>query len=350
MGKFTWKDVLAVFVISLVPASIGILRYLFVDQSHYGNETEAWGNFIIGTSYSLLITSSLYFGCVSILHWLNEKLPWKDYGAKRIVVEVFLIFLYSTVVQFIVIMTYSQSLLFEDVTTDVGFYFENILFGNTITLIVMSIFEGVYFFRRWKESLVQAEKMKRENMESQLNSLRSQIDPHFLFNSLNVLSSLIKKDTAKAEEFIEDFAKVYRYVLDVRSEMVVTLSSELKFLEAYISLQKIRFGNGLNLKVNINPRPMTLYLPPLVLQELVGNAIKHNEVSDQSPLTIEIFNRGDDLIVKNNLQPRNEQLPSTALGLKNIEKRYALLSSKKPYFEIKESNYEAMVPLLEIEE
>lgn len=350
MGKFTKYDVLAVVVIALVPTLIGVARYFFVDAAHYGAEEVAWVNVVVGTAYSFIITSSLYFGCLSILYWLNEKLPWKDSVAKRIVVEITLVFTYSTIVQFLVILAFSQSVLFEEVRTDAGFYFENILFGNTITFIVMTMVEGVYFFRRWKESLVLAEKMKRENMESQLNSLRSQLDPHFLFNSLNVLSSLIKKDTAKAEEFIEDFAKVYRYVLDVRDEMVVTLSSELKFMEAYISLQKIRFGNALQVRVNINPRPMTLFMPPLCLQELVSNAIKHNEVSEENKLTIEILNKGDNLIVRNNLQSRNEAITSTALGLENIAKRYTLLTDKETRFEVVNDHFEAEVPLIEIEE
>lgn len=350
MGIFTKRNLLAVIIISLVPGLIGALRYFFVDTSHYGPDQDAWLNFSVGILYSFIITSSLYFGCLSILHWLNEKMPWKDNVAKRIAVEIASVFTYSTVVQLIVILAFSRSVVYENVRTDVGFYFENILFGNTITLIVMTMVEGVYFFQNWKESLLLAEKMKRENMESQLNSLKSQLDPHFLFNSLNVLSSLIKKDTAKAEEFVEDFARVYRYVLDVRDEMVVPLSSELKFMEAYVSLQKIRFGKGFQIKVNINPRPMTLFLPPLSLQELVSNAIKHNEVSAERPLTIEVFNRGDDLYVKNNLQRRNDEVESTALGLANIEKRYALLTDKKPYFETKEDSFEAMLPLLEIEE
>ncbi len=350
MGKFTLKDIWAVVIISFVPATIGMLRYFLVGDGHYSGEDEAWANFGVGTLYSFVITSSLYFGCLSILHKLNEKLPWKDNVGKRIALEVLLVFSYSTLVQLLVLLLFSKSILYENVRTDVGFYFENILFGNTITLIVMTMVEGVYFFRSWKESLVLAEKMKRENMESQLNSLRSQLDPHFLFNSLNVLASLIKKDTAKAEEFVEDFANVYRYVLDVKDEMVVTLSSELKFLESYVSLQKIRFGDAFQVRVNINPRPMILFIPPLCLHELITNAVKHNEVSLENKLTVEIFNKGDNLVVRNNIKKRNEEVTSTALGLENIAKRYTLLTDKPTRFEVIENHFEAEVPLIEMEE
>ncbi|WP_417603238.1 sensor histidine kinase [Owenweeksia hongkongensis] len=350
MGNFTRKDVWAVIIISFVPATIGMLRYFLVDDTHYGNEADAWTNFFIGTLYSLIITSSLYFGCMSILFWLNNKMPWKDNVGKRIVVELGLMFTYSTVVQFLIIFAFSRSVLFDEVLVNVSFYFENILFGNTITLVVITIVEGVYFFRNWKESLLLAEKMKRENMESQLNSLRSQLDPHFLFNSLNVLASLIKKDTSKAEEFVEDFANVYRYVLDVKDEMVVTLSSELKFLESYVSLQRIRFGDAFQVRVNINPRPMTLYIPPLCLHELITNAVKHNEVSLENKLLVEIYNKGDNLVVRNNVKSRNEQVSSTAVGLENIAKRYTLLTDKATRFEMLDNHFEAEVPLLEIEE
>jgi signal transduction histidine kinase len=349
MKKFTRWDVLAVVVIAIVPTLIGVTRYLFVDQYHYGNDEVAWINAVIGTAYSFVITSSLYFGSLSILYWLNEKFPWKDSVARRIIMEVLLVFSYSTVVQFFVILAFSKTPIFEGTKVDAGVYFENILFGNTITVIVMTMVEGVYFFRRWKESLVLTEKMKSENMASQLNSLKNQLDPHFLFNSLNVLSTLIKKDTDRAELFIEDFARVYRYVLDVKDEMVVMLNQELKFLEAYSNLQKIRFGEALRLSVQINPRPMILYLPPLCLQELVSNAIKHNEVSEERPLKIEIYNEGDTLVVRNNLQRRSEDVLSMGVGLDNIHKRYSLLSDKEPHIEVAEEFFVAKIPLLEIE-
>lgn len=336
-------------IISLVPGTIEFVRYAFLGLEPPEADGSMAFYFCVGTIYSFTITSSLYFGCLSIFYWLNEKLPWKDNVGQRIVVEILLIFSYATATQILILMVFGQTPVFEELEMDVRYYFENVLFGNTITLIVISMVEGVYFFRRWKESLLLTEKMKSENMASQLNSLKTQLDPHFLFNSLNVLSSLIKRDTDKAELFIEDFARVYRYVLDVKDEMVVMLNQELKFLEAYANLQRIRFGDALRVSVQINPRPMILYLPPLSLQELVSNAVKHNEVSAERPLKIEIFNQGDTLVVRNNLQLRNDEISSTGLGLQNIEKRYSLLSDKECFFEKTEEHFIAKIPLLEIE-
>ncbi len=350
MQKFTKWDLLAVLIISLVPGTIEWIRYFFFDHMPTGSHDDVFTYFCMGTLYSFVVTFSLYFGCLTIFHWLNEKFPWKDHAAIRIPLEIFLIFTYATLAQLLILLMFGQTTFFEKAQTDARFYFENIFFGNTVTLIVISMVEGVYFFRRWKESLLLAEKMKSENMASQLNSLKAQLDPHFLFNSLNVLASLIKKDTTKAELFVEDFARVYRYVLDVKDEMVVTLSSEFKFLESYTNLQKIRFGNSLRISVQVNPRPMTLFLPPLSLQELVSNAVKHNEVSREKPLKIEIYNKGDELIVRNNFQHRDDGVVSTGVGLENIAKRYALLSDKEPVFEVAEGFFVARLPLLEIED
>ncbi len=349
MRNFTKWDVLAVLIIALVPGTIEWIRYFFFGISPDAAGDKVFFYFCIGTVYSFLVTSSLYFGCLSIFHWLNKKLPWRDNAKVRVPLEILLIFSYATVAQVLILLAFSQTAFFEETELTKQFYFENIFFGNTITLIVVSLVEGVYFFRRWKESLLLTEKMKSENMASQLNSLKAQLDPHFLFNSLNVLSSLIKKDTEKAELFIEDFAKVYRYVLDVKDEMVVMLNQELKFLESYTNLQKIRFGDALMISVQINPRPMILFLPPLCLQELVSNAVKHNEVSKERPLKIEIFNQGDTLMVRNNLQRRDEDVDSTGVGIENIKKRYSLLCDKVPGFEATEQYFTTKVPLLETE-
>ncbi len=348
MRNFTKWDILAVLVIAFVPSLIEWTRHFLLSLPMEG-DAHPVVYFCMGITYSLMVTSSLYFGCLAIMYYLNEKLPWGANVAKRLIVEVVLMISYATVAQVLILLLFGQLSIYDHINADFKFYVENVFFGNTITIVVIALVEGVYFFRRWKESLLLAEKMKSENMASQLNSLKTQLDPHFLFNSLNVLSSLIKKDTEKAELFIEDFAKVYRYVLDVKDEMVVMLNQELKFLEAYANLQRIRFGDALMVSVQLNPRAMILYLPPLCVQELVSNAIKHNEVSKERPLKIEIFNQGDTLVVRNNLQRRDEHVDSTGVGLENIKKRYSLLSDKQPVFEVAEDYFVAKIPLLEIE-
>tara|TARA_R110002050_G_scaffold30754_1_gene78614 strand:- start:3339 stop:4043 length:705 start_codon:yes stop_codon:yes gene_type:complete len=216
-------------------------------------------------------------------------------------------------------------------------------------LLYLAFTRASVFFNQWKESLHLTEKLKKEQAESQLANLQAQLDPHFMFNSLNVLSSLIRSDAAKAEKFVEDFAHIYRYMLDVNKEMVVTLEEELTFAQNYLALQQTRFGPKLQTSFNINNNNLKLYLPPLSLQELISNAIKHNSIEKDHPLHIKVYTKGEELWVENNLQKRQDRATSTGLGLKNISRRYEILSGKKPLFEIIDQQYIAKIPLLRLE-
>lgn len=339
------KGIYGVLIISAIPVILSALEYaMSIDQPLVNGD---FSFLILGYAFSLVTTAILFYGCVGIIHFLNCTFTWKRSVPLRILLELFLVFSFTTAAQIGILKSFSYTDL--EVCKDLSpkIYFENILFGNTITLIVVILMEGNYFLQQWKQSLVFAEKIKQESIKSQYNSLKSQLDPHFLFNSLNVLSSLIRKDIDKAELFIDDFAKVYRYVLEVKNEMVVELTLELQFLQAYVNLQQIRFGNALELKITLDPSRLKNFVPPLALQELVNNAIKHNEVLQDKPLQIELYNEGLYLVVKNNLQQRKENLESTQLGIENLKKRYALLSENLPEFKIKDQFFIARIPILE---
>lgn len=342
------REVLIVFIISLGPTLINVLGYYGFGICEFSDNPKPM-DFALGGVFSLLVTSTLYFGCKTIIDWLHKVLPWDKNITKRILTEIVLVFSYTSTAQYILILIFKGSIVYQEVEWTSAFVAEQILFGNTVTLIVVAILEGEYFLRKWRESLVNAERLKTENIQSQYDSLKAQLDPHFLFNSLNVLSSLIEKDSEKAKQFIEDFAKVYRYVLEVKNEMVVPLRSELQFMDSYINLQKIRFEDGLHVKRNIQSQHLDQYVLPLSLQEVVGNAIKHNEVSSEKPLVIEIISSEDGVLVKNNLQLRTEKVESTGVGLNNLTKRYHLLSSHKPDFRILDLEYQATLPLIEAE-
>ena len=159
--------------------------------------------------------------------------------------------------------------------------------------------------------LVQAERQKKENIISQFETLKNQVNPHFLFNSLNALSMLVLEDSKKAEQFIHKLTKVYRYVLDYRDLNVIPLGEEMYFLDNYLFLQKIRFEAGLHVEVHVSPDVRSHQVPPLSLQLLVENAIKHNIISQSQPLHLEIYSEGQELVVKNNLQLRSEKEGST---------------------------------------
>ena len=199
------------------------------------------------------------------------------------------------------------------------------------------------------EANTQLLKVQKENLQSQFEVLKQQMNPHFLFNSLNVLSSLISKDVNKSQQFIDEFSHIYRYVLETIEKPVVTLNRELGFVRSYMFLQQIRYGENLNFNISIPSSILNLYMPPLSLQMVLENAIKHNVINEGNPLRIDIFSDNGWLVVRNNIQPKISMSKSTGLGQKNMVKRYALISSMIPTFSVVTNYYEVKLPLLNVE-
>ncbi len=196
------------------------------------------------------------------------------------------------------------------------------------------------------EANTQLIRLQKENLQSQFEVLRQQVNPHFLFNSLNVLTSLIKLEPDLAEKFTEHLSKVYRYVLENKDNELVNLQTELDFLDAYVFLLNIRFMNKIEVNVNIGDDKKKLKILPLALQLLIENAIKHNSMSKKNPLKINIYTENKNtLTVENNLQERESHMASTGVGLKNIEHRYHLLEMPAPQFYKTETKFIARIPL-----
>jgi LytS/YehU family sensor histidine kinase len=186
-------------------------------------------------------------------------------------------------------------------------------------------------------------------VRSQLNSLKQQLDPHFLFNSLNSLYALIDEDKEKAKEFVKKFSSIYRYVLDVRDQLVVSVKEEVNFIRTYFYLQKIRYGENIILEIELNEDKSNMFIPPLSLQLLMENSIKHNVISTGNPLKIKIHNDGNKLVMSNNYQPKQEKEESTKMGHENLMSRFAHLTSQKPDFQISNDRYIARIPLIKEE-
>lgn len=212
--------------------------------------------------------------------------------------------------------------------------------------LIYTIEEAFRFMRRVSDLSLKAEKRKSEQIKVKLEVLKKQINPHFLFNCFNVLAELVHVDSEKSDEFVTEMGKIYRYVLDQNKDFVVTLGEELEFIQSFIFLQQIRFEKNLVFKTDIGKKYFEYYVPPLTLELLVENAIKHNQISSHSPLVIEITVEGDFLIVKNNYQPRQTNIPSNRIGLKNLREQYELISEKQPEFLKENGYYIARVPLL----
>ncbi|HQW92982.1 MAG TPA: histidine kinase [Ferruginibacter sp.] len=196
-----------------------------------------------------------------------------------------------------------------------------------ITLIAMVIWEGDFIFQQWKESLTENEKYTQLSLQGEFDMLKSQVNPHFLFNCFNTLSSLITEDKHRAEVFLNELSKVYRYLLRNNENGMSTLKNEIRFIRSYYELLKTRHGDAIQLQIETDKRYDDYLLPSLSLQMLVENAVKHNALSKSLPLQIEVFTTvGNKLVVNNSIRQRAQKAPSGEVGLKNIRQKYALLN------------------------
>jgi len=195
--------------------------------------------------------------------------------------------------------------------------------------LVITLYEAISFYIQLQRTVAEKAQLERQNVESQLEGLRNQVNPHFLFNSLNTLAYLIPEDPERAVRFLQKLSNVYRYVLESRESKIIPLSKELEFLEAYVFLLKERFGDNLKVVIKDLEGNRNLSIVPLSFQMLFENAIKHNVISVDKPLTIEVFAENGHLIVRNNLQKKNQVMDSTGVGLSNIRDRYRMLTHQE---------------------
>lgn len=301
-------------------------------------------------AFSFLMSSSLSMGGFKVEEYFDTRISWIEKPVKRLFLTAATYMVFSFLVSFVLVTLYVVVSV-----EGVGFHnisymrmLENTLIPITVALIIITIFISRSWLFEWRNAAIEAEQLKSEKLASQNQFLKDQLNPHFLFNSLNVLSNLVYENADRSAEFIQQLSKVYRYVLDVQREQLVSLNRELDFADHYLSLQKIRFENSLEYFIDVHPN-QELYLPPLSLQLLLENAIKHNTASRERPLKIMIQQENDDLVVRNVLQPKISQDSfGNGIGLENIIKRYALLSYKSPTIRKTESEFIVMLPLLQL--
>jgi hypothetical protein len=281
--------------------------------------------------------------------WLNARLdpwvPWHPVAAKRLAVQGLLTMLIS----FVVVSTIAGILIgfvvpYPDKTVAME---RAMAVGTIIAFTLSTLYTGVHFFNQWGRSLAEVERLKREHLQSQFSTLKQQVNPHFLFNSLSTLTSLLVEDQQRAVEFVQKLAHVYRYVLEATDRDTVDLGTELHAAQAYAFLQQTRFGENLQIRVHVPEEYAHLRVAPLTLQMLLENAIKHNVISGERPLVVDVTVDGDHwLVVKNNVQKKISVEAGTRVGLRNIVNRYRFLGEGS--VEIRETDREFIVrvPLL----
>ena len=318
----------------------------------------------------ILIAFGLYFLWISATDWIqNQLFRWfgedflMDFNWLALLLTVLislgLALLYTKAFQLILYALFS--LIFQTgfaqppqshappFSPDVFAYVQRV--NNVFNLVIMlSAFYLTIITRSYqqlKNIQLRAERSEKEAALSQVEALKHQLSPHFLFNSLSILTSMVHEDADLSEQFIKQLAKVYRYILEQRDQELVPLKTEVEFIRAYTFLLRIRFENKFDVVLDVSPDQQTQYqIAPLTLQLLVENAVKHNRMSKDEPLSVRIYCQDNRIIVENPWQPRDQPEPSTGVGLRNIINRYALLTKRPIEYGRQEESFIVKIPLL----
>lgn len=299
-------------------------------------------------SFPLLFSIGIvsWYGHVLYSEWVERKYPSLRESRQRI-------FMKTLVVLFIMTPSIAFIFLIYDSLHILGYQlqkehlFPGMLIGICVNIIFETLYEADYIFSKYKESLTDKETMEQLSISQEFDTLKNQVNPHFLFNCFNTLSSLISVDKVLAEKFLDELSKVYRYLLRSNEEGVSTVENEIRFIQSYYKLLQTRHGDAVKLNIQIDKRYEPYLLPSLTLQLLVENVVKHNALSKNKPLVIDIFTAaGNKLVVNNNLQRRTIKAPSNGVGLENIKAKYKLL--RQPGFQIieDEKNFTVVLPLI----
>ncbi len=295
---------------------------------------------------TLFITFIVWEGNLHIDHWLNIKFPWLKAPRTRVFLQFFVALLYTSLGVYIPMKIYNSFICIIPVEKEIMLTIVCLIVGIIVSIILLSLEISTQFFNNWKNSLVDVERYKTESVQAQLHNLKMQVNPHFLFNNLSVLSSLVYKDQNKAVDFINQLSKVYRYLLDSHSTELIELEEELNFIKAYIYLLEIRFDKSIRFDMDISEESLSKLIPPMSLQILVENTIKHNEASESAPLNVRICTHDDSLEISNNLQLRTNLEPSSKSGLTNIKARYKYYSNVDVKVYQDSSQFKVILPLL----
>jgi LytS/YehU family sensor histidine kinase len=236
-----------------------------------------------------------------------------------------------------------MQLCYDEEDFDVkNLYLVTIIFA----FLINTIYEGFYLFSKLSETAIESERYKKESAEAQYQNLTSRLNPHFLFNSLNTLTTIVEEDPKKAVNYIRELSNVYRYVLNGQKLTWADLAAELKFTQSYILLLKMRFEDNLRITLDVCSDHLNYHILPMTVQLLIENAVKHNEISDSHPLDIKIFCHDEKIVVTNNKQKRNIMPSTTRVGLHNITERYRILVNKEVIIEDRKDSFTVSIPLV----
>ena len=297
----------------------------------------------------LLFAATNWFINRAAMIFLRKKYPHLKDSVQRIVL------LFLAIVTTVVTVDFIGTKFFSFFSLNVNYNFQErtkaLLTIIFIGIMTMAIYEAIYFYVRLKKSIREEEQTKQTIIQAQLDALRNQAQPHFFFNTLNTLRDIIDQNSKEdAKEFVDKLSDMYRFLLEAGNANLISLRDELKFSKAYIHIQSERFGDNLKLNWNIPEASLDAMIVPMSLQLLLENAIKHNVISKAKPLEVSINIKDNYVVVYNRIQVKSTQLPSTKVGLKNIEKRYALITKKSVEIVDNGFQFSVSLPLLKTSE
>jgi hypothetical protein len=305
--------------------------------------------FYFSLGWVVVIAVVLWFGNRFMSHALDKLLPWNKWGNFRFFIQLvlglsFLLLLINLTYYFIKVS------LTELPPTQEQLVVMNV-WGAAIFIPIYSIYFSLHFLRHWRKSELDVERFQKENIRSQLDSLKNHLDPHFLFNNLNILSSLVDRDQKASRMFIGKFADVYRAILRSKADDLIPLTEEMEFISSYIYLIKTRFEDNINFKLDVKTTRNRV-LPPLTIQMLIENAIKHNLITEGRPLDIMLYQPDENSLVVSNTLNRRPDHDGNGLsrsGIANIRRRYAHFTEAEVVVTESETHFDVKIPLLQIE-
>lgn len=325
------KKKLPLILLGIIPFTV-LLNWIIFGSAYFASPKLG----LAGSAISFIVCFSLFLLCRHIIQLLRFRFPSDDQFIKRVLIQVLVFLLMSGLVLVALFALYRRLEMIESMyETQLTWAF---IATGLLTIFMSFLNEAMNVLERWQTGLEETEQLKRTYKQGQLVGLKSQINPHVLFNSLNTLSGLIQEDTDRAESFLDEMSKVYRYMLRNEEEPFVTLETELQFIRSYLALLKARYNDAIAWETEIWEDDTSKKIPPLSLQIIIENALFQNRISKESPLTIRIESvRGGALVVSNNIQPKLITDPSDfEAGLDILVKKYQLMNQEP--VEIKEED------------
>lgn len=302
-------------------------------------------HFLTSMIWGFVISITQWLGHGYIYDWLDKKYSWEEHLIKRAIFNSMAIILYAVFAYLIVSLLMVRIVYGRFPENPISWAIKSSYYAILFSFAISISMVAIGFFRKWKHSLLESEKLKSEMLRYKYESLQNQINPHFLFNSFNVLSDLVYEDQKKAVSFIKQMSQLFRYVLDSRDKELVPITEEVEFITSFAYLLQTRFEDKLTITFDVKTEQDEMIVP-MTMQLLIENCVKHNEISALKPLNIKVSRKDQSIKVVNNLQPKNVGIESKGTGLLNIIQQYSYFTDRAIVIDKSDQFFSVEVPVL----